>query len=102
MAISQNSFKIDAVNSVMSNGDLVTAHLRFSAARSDQSLATAGVDLMKISNSKIQEVWLFSENQKAEDDFWSGSTSAKPESASKSTGKVETKSGLDKGELNDN
>ena len=30
----------------------------------------AGVDLLRVENGKIAEVWLFSEDQPAEDAFW--------------------------------
>jgi len=70
MNISQGSFKIDSVKSIMSNGDLVTADLHFSAIRPGKSMAMQGVDLMKIQNGKIKEVWLFSGDQDEEDAFW--------------------------------
>jgi len=31
-----------------------------------------GVDLMRIESGQIKEVWLFSRDEDAEDDFWSG------------------------------
>lgn len=70
MQISQGSFKIEQVHSIMSNGDLVTATLHFSAQKSGFGISMNGVDLMKIRNGKIIEVFLFSEDQKAEDEFW--------------------------------
>lgn len=33
-------------------------------------IAMAGVDLLKIQNGQIKEVWLFSEDQEAENVFW--------------------------------
>jgi len=72
MEISQGSFKIDSVGQLMSNGNLVSANLHFSAKKpSGQSIAMNGVDLMKIENGKIKEVHLFSADQAAEDGFWS-------------------------------
>ena len=71
MEISQGSFKIDSVGNLMSNENLVTATLHFSATRSNgQSMSMDGVDLMKIENGKIKEVYLFSGNQSVEDSFW--------------------------------
>lgn len=70
MNISQGTFKIDEVKSIMANGDLVTATLHFSATKPGKSISMDGVDLMKIQNGKIKEVWLFSEDQEAEDAFW--------------------------------
>lgn len=70
MSISQGSFKIDGVKSIMVNGDLVTATLRFSASKPGKKITMDGVDLMKIEDGKIKEVWLFSGDQEAEDAFW--------------------------------
>lgn len=70
MEISKGSFKIDHVESIMANGDLVTATLRFSAKNGKSEIAMNGVDLMKVENGKIKEVFLFSGDQKAEDAFW--------------------------------
>lgn len=71
MTISQGSFRIDQVNSIMANGDLVTATLHFSATKPSGTISMDGVDLMKIQDGKIKEVWLFSGDQQAEDGFWS-------------------------------
>jgi ketosteroid isomerase-like protein len=70
MELSQGSFRIDEVRSIMANDDLVTATLHFSAKRDQKKISMDGVDLMKIENEKIKEVWLFSGDQKAEDAFW--------------------------------
>ncbi len=71
MKISEGSFKIDSVTNVMANGDLVSATLHFSAKKQNgQSISMNGVDLMKIKDGQIKEVYLFSEDQKAEDEFW--------------------------------
>lgn len=71
MEISQGSFKINSVGHIMANGNLVSSTLHFSAKKTNgQSIAMNGVDLMKVENGKIKEVFLFSENQAAEDAFW--------------------------------
>jgi ketosteroid isomerase-like protein len=71
MKISEGSFKIDGVQSLMANDDLVTATLQFSAKKSSGSqIQMNGVDVMKVNDGKIQEVHLFSADQKAEDEFW--------------------------------
>ncbi|MBK9324381.1 MAG: nuclear transport factor 2 family protein [Bdellovibrionaceae bacterium] len=71
MEISQGSFKIDSVGGLMSNENLVTATLHFSAKKlNGQSISIGGVDLMKVENEKITEVYLFSADQEAEDKFW--------------------------------
>ena len=71
MALSSNSFRVDQVGTVMANGDLVTAKLHFVAVRPDRALSMNGVDLMRIEAGQIKEMWLFSEDQAAEDSFWS-------------------------------
>jgi hypothetical protein len=71
MEISQGTFRIDTVNSIMANGDFVAATLHFSAKKGNgQSISMGGVDLMKIEDGKIKEVFLFSADQESEDQFW--------------------------------
>jgi ketosteroid isomerase-like protein len=71
MEISAGSFKIDSLTDVMENGDLVAATLHFSARKTNgQSVSMNGVDLMKIKDGKIKEVYLFSGDSAAEDEFW--------------------------------
>lgn len=69
--LSNNSFRVDEVGSVMANGDMVTAKLHFVAARPGRTLSMDGVDLMRIEGGQIKEMWLFSGDQTAEDAFWS-------------------------------
>lgn len=33
-------------------------------------MSMAGIDVLRIESGKIQEVWLFSDDQAAEDAFW--------------------------------
>jgi len=71
MALSEGSFKIDAVESIMANGALVAVTLKFSATKkSGARISMNGVDLMKVENGKIKEVHLFSADQAGEDAFW--------------------------------
>lgn len=71
MKISDGSFKIDSVKNIMANKDLVTTVLHFTAQKNTgEKISMNGVDLMRIENGKIKEVYLFSENQPAEDAFW--------------------------------
>ena len=72
MQLSGGTFQITEVGDVMVNGSLVAASLRFGAARGDDRIDMPGVDLMRIVDGKIQEVWLFSGDQATEDAFWSG------------------------------
>ncbi len=69
--LSNNSFRVDEVGSVMANGDMVTAKLHFVATRPGRTLSMDGVDLMRIEGGQIKEMWLFSGDQTAEDAFWS-------------------------------
>ncbi|MEU0089875.1 nuclear transport factor 2 family protein [Kribbella sp. NPDC006257] len=70
METSQGTFAIDKVHSLMANGDLVAAHIHFTGHRGETSMAMDGVDLLRIEDGKITEMWLFSGEQTAEDDFW--------------------------------
>ena len=79
MEISNGTFRIDQVQSIMTNGSLVSATLSFSATRFrylELSMQMKGIDVMKIENGKIKEVFLFSERQSDEDQFWGISTQA--------------------------
>jgi uncharacterized protein len=71
MALSENTFRVDKVGSVMANGEMVSASLHFAAERLGRVLSMDGVDLFRIDKGKIAEVWLFSKDQAAEDAFWS-------------------------------
>ncbi|MDX3524213.1 nuclear transport factor 2 family protein [Streptomyces scabiei] len=70
MEASQGTFAIDEIHSLMGNGDLVTVTIHFTGRRGDVSMAMDGVDLLRIQNGKITEMWLFSGDQNAEDAFW--------------------------------
>lgn len=70
MERSQGSFRIDKYGTLMAQEDLVSTTLHFSAARAGASMSMGGVDVLKVKNGQIQEVWLFSEDQPAEDAFW--------------------------------
>lgn len=70
MEISQGTFKIDCVDSIMENGPFVAATLHFSAKNKKGEISMNGVDLMRVEHGKIKEVYLFSGDQKTEDAFW--------------------------------
>ena len=70
MKLSQGSFRIDKVDEIMGNGDVVAARIHFVAQRDGRTLAMNGVDLIRVEGGKIREVWLFSGDQAAEDVFW--------------------------------
>lgn len=70
MERSAGSFRIDHVGTLMDNGDLVSAYIHFAAEGGSRSMAMNGVDLLRVEGGQIVEVWLFSEDQAAEDAFW--------------------------------
>ena len=70
MERSAGTFRIDQVDRLFANADLVAATIRFSASAGDKSMSMAGVDLLRVAEGRIAEVWLFSEDQAAEDAFW--------------------------------
>jgi len=70
MQAAAGSLLIKRNGELMENGNLVAAPIRFSAVKGTQSMDMAGTDLFKVEEDKITEVWLFSEDQQKEDDFW--------------------------------
>lgn len=68
---SNGTFKV-ITNWVSSNDCFVAANVTFVAEHSNgEKLDMNGIDLFKIENGQIQEVWLFSSEQAIEDEFWS-------------------------------
>ncbi|MFC3928607.1 nuclear transport factor 2 family protein [Streptococcus caprae] len=64
------TFKV-LTNWVSDNDDLVAANVTFLGTRTDgKELNMNGVDLFRIEDGKIKEVWLFSSDQAEEDAFW--------------------------------
>lgn len=55
---------------LMVNDNLVAMPLRFSGTNDDRNMDISGLDLFKVEAGKITEVWLFSDDQEAEDAFW--------------------------------
>lgn len=71
MELSGGSFVLDAL-SVTAAGRLVAMTVRFRANRPDRpALDQQGVDVFRVVDDRIAEVWLISEDQAAEDLFWS-------------------------------
>lgn len=70
MKWSNGTFAIDEIEYVTDNGDLVVASIHFKADKEGKTLSMKGVDLLRIENDKIKEVWLFSERIEDEDGFW--------------------------------
>lgn len=70
MQASGGSFAIDQVHSLMANGDLVAATIHFSGKRDDADMSMDGVDVLRVTDGKITEMWLFSSDPATEDIFW--------------------------------
>ncbi|AVV45196.1 ketosteroid isomerase [Streptomyces sp. P3] len=70
METSRGTFAIDKIHTLMANDDLVAATIHFSGRHDDASMSMDGVDLLRIENGKITEMWLFSGDPAAEDAFW--------------------------------
>jgi ketosteroid isomerase-like protein len=70
MATSGGTFAITHAHRFLANGDLVTIELEFAAQRDDIKLDQAGIDLLRIADGEIIEVWLFSSDPELEDAFW--------------------------------
>jgi len=69
MELTKGTLKLEP-KLMMANLDLVSVIINFSGQRDGTSMSMAGVDLLKIQDGKIKEVWLFSEDQDAENKFW--------------------------------
>ncbi len=67
---SNGTFAIDRIEYLTGNGDLVAAAIHFKAEKGDQILSMKGIDLLRIEQDVIKEVWLFSEKIEEEDAFW--------------------------------
>ena len=70
MAKSGGSFAITHAHRYLANGDLVAIEIEFAAERDGARLGQPGIDLLRIENGKIAEVWLFSSDPEQEDAFW--------------------------------
>jgi hypothetical protein len=55
---------------MMVNGNLISCPVRFSAKNGTKTVDMHGNDLYEVADGKIVQVWLFSEDQSAEDEFW--------------------------------
>lgn len=66
---SNGTFKV-TTNWAASNECFVAASVVSLAERGEEKLNNPGIDLFRIENGKIQEVWTFSEQQEIEDNFW--------------------------------
>ncbi|MNF83536.1 SnoaL-like domain protein [compost metagenome] len=70
MGVTQGSLVIKLTGALMSNGNLVSFPVHFSGKIGEKTIDMNGVDLFQVEDEKIVQVWLFSEDQPAEDEFW--------------------------------
>ena len=71
MEITNGSLVVNPTGDLMSNGNFVSFPVRFTGKNGEKTIDMNGVDLFEVVNEKIVQVWLFSEDQDAEDIFWS-------------------------------
>ena len=70
MEKSNGTFKV-LTNWASENGCFVAANVTFVADRGEgDELDMNGVDLFRVEDGKIREVWLFASDQAAEDAYW--------------------------------
>ena len=70
MQLSGGTFALET-ESATESGSLVSATVRFRAQREGhEDLDQHGVDVFRVADGRIAEVWLMSEDQEAEDRFW--------------------------------
>ena len=70
MELSNGTLKVEKAANFMENENLVVTPIIFSATKGDSSIKMSGIDIFKIEKDKIVEVWLFSDDQIEEDNFW--------------------------------
>lgn len=70
MEATKGSFALKSDGNIMSNGAFVAMPVRFSGTIEDRHIDMRGVDLFEVKDGKITGVWLFSDDQGLEDEFW--------------------------------
>ncbi|MCZ2471523.1 nuclear transport factor 2 family protein [Aquirufa ecclesiirivi] len=70
MSATQGSLVIEPTGAMMVNGNFVSCPVHFRAKCGTKSIEMNGNDLYEVDEDKIVQVWLFSEDQSAEDLFW--------------------------------
>ncbi|TRX10982.1 nuclear transport factor 2 family protein [Flavobacterium gawalongense] len=70
MGATQGTLVIKPAGAMMVNGNFVSCPVRFSAKSGAKTVDMNGNDLYEVADGKIVQVWLFSEDQPAEDEFW--------------------------------
>jgi len=70
MALTGGSFALEFTGGPMINGDLAAFPVHFSGKRDGAEMSMKGIDVLRVEDGKIAEMWLFSADQDAEDAFW--------------------------------
>ena len=70
MEVSQGTFRLAVAGPAMVNGELVAVPVRFSGERDGVRMDMSGIDLLTVHDGLITAVQLFSEDGRAEDEFW--------------------------------
>ena len=70
MEASKGTFAIRPNGNLMVNCNFVVMPVQFSGSVKDRNIDMTGVDLFELKEERIVGVWLFSEDQEAEDIFW--------------------------------
>ena len=70
MGETNGTLVIKPTGEMMVNGNFVSCPIRFSAKNGNKTVDMNGSDLYEVVDGKIVQVWLFSEDQPAEDEFW--------------------------------
>ena len=70
MAVSEGTFTLKRNAPLMDNGDIVAAPVHWTGKRSGAEMDGVGVDVMRVVDGKVVEVWLFTADPAEEDAFW--------------------------------
>lgn len=70
MEATQGTFTLKPNGNLMVNGNMAALPVRFSGTIEDRKIDMTGVDLFEVQEGKVTGVWLFSEDQDLEDEFW--------------------------------
>jgi ketosteroid isomerase-like protein len=70
MQVSEGTFTLRRNAPLMVNGSIVAAPVHWTGKRSGAEMDGVGVDLMRVEDGKVVEVWLFTADPAEEDAFW--------------------------------
>lgn len=70
MESTKGTFAVKPNGNLVVNGNFVLMPVRFEGSLDGRNIDMAGFDLFSVKDGKITEVWLFSDDQEIEDEFW--------------------------------